>query len=262
MKRSKYITEYIEKICEEKKRPADFSSQGLPPCNLSVDSYWLYLEDIVSAMKEVGGDYYQLSQIDKGGKSSKKMYERMFAYEFYFQLRCIMKRNQSGAYHGLHLNGEPNKGMCTYTRLAGIMDKEENSSILPMWNKWNLFGKKYKESSHFIPDMVLHKPDGLEQQIYLLEIKLESNNDALGDLQKLTELKTTFEHFRQQQEPLANIINDPRFTFYIYVYVGDDFKSKLKNSQLSGTSRDIICIYGNSRINIECSALGELIDEL
>lgn len=98
--------------------------------------------------------------------------------------------------------------------------------------------------------MVLHKDLGSiekEGQIYLAEIKMAENKNALDDLKKLTAL----------QKSKLN------FTFYVFIYAGknkDEFYDELSKIDTSNLAKDIVCIcskFGQS----ECMTLGEIINQ-
>ena len=105
-------------------------------------------------------------------------------------------------------------------------------------------GKEHK----FIPDLILHKDLGTfedEGQIYLAEIKMKGNKEALDDLTKLTNLKKT----------------RLDFAFYIFIYVNmgmSDFISeveKLGNKKIQTIDDDIVC-FCTEFGNYECKSFG------
>lgn len=172
----------------------------------------LYIQDLVDAIQKVDTDYYYWKLYNEG--ETKEAYcERVFAYELYHQLRCIMSpcntAENIGRYQGLTLNGETIK---------------DNS----FFN--NLFSNLYQQ--RFIPDLVLHKDLGKtdeEGQIYLAEIKMSENKEALDDLLKLTNLSK------------SNL----KFSCYIFIYAGlniEEFKEKLSKVKTNNLAKDIVCI--------------------
>lgn len=178
-----------------------------------------YLYDLGYAIKNVGSEYYQWKLMDLSGQEKEVYCERVYAYELYHQLRKIMEcpACMEGKYKGLTLNGEAIKSNTFFKDVfEGLYEVND--------------GKEHK----FIPDLILHKDLGSfenEGQIYLAEIKMKGNKEALNDLEKLTNLKET----------------KLNFDFYIFIYVSismDDFISeveKLGNEVIKKISDDIVC---------------------
>ena len=94
---------------------------------------------------------------------------------------------------------------------------------------------------------MLHKNIGTidkDGQIYLVEIKMGENTNALDDLEKLTLLTKS----------------ELNFHFYIFVYVDksiDELKEMILHKGVDVFSKNIVCICleGNNAI---CTTLGEL----
>ena len=201
-----------------------------------------YLEDIKIALKNVDRIYYRWTNHKEGGtefpsEEIEKAYcERVFAYELYHQIRKIMDANPAlERYQGVYLNGETIKNNKFYTDLFDGLSEYDSSFIEGKCNKRT-------------PDMVLHKDLGSiekEGQIYLAEIKMADNKNALDDLKKLTVL----------QKSKLN------FTFYVFIYVGKDvneFKEEVKLIDTSNYSKDIVCICTKYQQST-CNILGELL---
>ena len=138
-------------------------------------------------------------------------------------------------YQGVYLNGETIKNNKFYTDLFDGLSEYDSSF-------------KEGEDNKRIPDLVLHRDLGSiekEGQIYLAEIKMAENKNALDDLKKLTVL----------QKSKLN------FTFYIFIYAGknkDELYEELSKIDTSIVSKDIVCIcskFGES----ECMTFGEII---
>lgn len=199
-----------------------------------------YLEDIKTALNKVNPIYFswcnhKIVDNDSCSEELQQDYcERVFAYELYHQIRCVMYSNP--IYQNVYLNGETIKRNKFFT---DIFD------TLPLLDSKFHGDKKDK----CVPDLVLHKDLGSiekEGQIYLAEIKMAQNKQALDDLWKLTLLKSS----------------KLEFTFYIFIYVGKDieeFRSELSSIDISKLSLDIVCIctkYGQSK----CMTLGEVLE--
>lgn len=204
-----------------------------------------YLEDIKSALNEVKSVYYgwynhKIANSEYLSEEIQKAYcERVFAYELYHQIRKIMDVNPTlTRYENVYLNGETIKDNKFFTEiyagLAEISTKFSND-----------------KDNKRIPDLVLHKDLGsteTEGQIYLAEIKMKDNENALDDLDKLTLL-------------MKSKLN---FTFYIFIYAGkniDEFKDDLSKKDTSYLSKNIVCIcskFGESK----CMTLGEVLSEM
>ena len=212
---------------------------------LSQHPYREYLEDIKCALKNVDSIYYRWTNHKVGetefpSEEIEKAYcERVFAYELYHQIRKIMDVKPTPTrYENVYLNGETIKDNKFFTEIyAGLAEISTNFSN--------------DKDNKRIPDLVLHKDLGsteTEGQIYLAEIKMKDNENALDDLDKLTLL-------------MKSKLN---FTFYIFIYAGkniDDFKADLSKRDTSYLSKNIVCIcskFGESK----CMTLGEVLSEM
>lgn len=201
-----------------------------------------YLEDIKTALNNVNSVYYswynhKISNSEYPSEEYQKAYcERVFAYELYHQIRRIMDTNPAPArYEDVYLNGETIKDNKFFTDIY-----EGLAELSPKFSD-NTDNKR-------IPDLVLHKDLGsteVEGQIYLAEIKMKDNKNALDDLKKLTLLEKS----------------KLNFTFYIFIYAGkniDELKEELSQKDTATLSKDIVCVcskYGES----QCMTLGEII---
>ena len=210
--------------------------------HLENDSFKVYLEDLCSALEEVSPEYKKwiLYNTDASGevKETQESYcERVFAYELYHQLRLIMepcRGHVEERYRELILNGEQVKLDNFYKHLFEGLSK---------------LSEKFKKEGEnkIIPDLVLHKNIGTidkDGQIYLVEIKMGENTNALDDLEKLT-LLTKSELY---------------FHFYIFVYVDksiDELKEMILHKGVDVFSKNIVCICLESNNSI-CITLGEL----
>lgn len=210
--------------------------------HLENDSFKVYLEDLCSALEEVSPEYKKwiLYNTDASGdvKETQESYcERVFAYELYHQLRLIMepcRGHVEERYRELILNGEQVKLDNFYKHLFEGLSK---------------LSEKFKKEGEnkIIPDLVLHKNIGTidkDGQIYLVEIKMGENTNALDDLEKLT-LLTKSELY---------------FHFYIFVYVDksiDELKEMILHKGVDVFSKNIVCICLESN-NAICTTLGEL----
>ena len=210
--------------------------------HLENDSFKVYLEDLCSALEEVSPEYKKwiLYNTDASGevKETQESYcERVFAYELYHQLRLIMepcRGHVEERYRELILNGEQVKLDNLYKHLFEGLSK---------------LSEKFKKEGEnkIIPDLVLHKNIGTidkDGQIYLVEIKMGENTNALDDLEKLT-LLTKSELY---------------FHFYIFVYVDksiDELKEMILHKGVDVFSKNIVCICLESN-NAICTTLGEL----
>lgn len=211
---------------------------------LSQHTFREYLEDIKCALKNVDSIYYRWTnhKVDETKFPSEEFEiaycERVFAYELYHQIRKIMDENPAlERYRGVYLNGETIKSNHFYADLFDGLSEYDSSF-------------KEGENNKRTPDLVLHKDLGSieeEGQIYLAEIKMAENKNALDDLKKLTML----------QKSKLN------FTFYIFIYAGkniDELYDELLKIDTSVIAKDIVCIcskFGNSK----CMTLGEIINK-
>jgi len=109
------------------------------------------LDRFTCALLSVAPDYFCVKLPD----GSQAFQERIFAYELYHQLRLQFKENW-------YVNGEFCKGL----------------SLVPRVNRTNWI----------IPDLVIHQPATIENNLVAVEIKSSQNlapKDLLADLQKL-----------------------------------------------------------------------------
>lgn len=167
----------------------------------------IYLGDIIKALSNVSTEYmvYCSPGIKRGSKDYYKYTERMFAYEFYHQYRCIMQRKKR-KYAGLYLNGEQQK--CS---------------------------QGWKGLKKLTPDIVLHgmidKPDysGFSQK-WLCEIKMCTNPEIVSDL---TKIKNKASKLKFQEYVFILVGGDDNYLKY------KCRKEKIKVDDVMG---DTICI--------------------
>lgn len=191
----------------------------------------IYLGDILKALSKVRTEYmvYCSPGIKRGGKDYYKYTERMFAYEFYHQYRCIMQRKKK-KYDGLYLNGEQQK--CS---------------------------QGWKGLKKITPDIVLHgmidSPDysGFSQK-WLCEIKMCTNPEIVNDLTKIKNktLKLKFQEY-----------------VFIFVGGDDKYlkeECRKKTIKVDDVFCETICIcidindYKNNDFNIVCKRICNIID--
>ncbi len=133
-----------------------------------------YIEDFIEALSKVNWEYYSYTTLDKVTKYP----ERVFAYELYHQLRKIMEKN-SQKYDNVYLNGEQTKGKL-------IVEDLELCT----------------------PDLVMHRnmiDCKQEDQLWLCEIKMKGNKEAMSDLNKFHKMSSL------------------NFQCYIFLYAGVKF---------------------------------------
>ncbi len=206
-----------------------------------------YYKDICTALKNVDDAYYTFKYHDV-----HKLYERMFAYELYHQIRVIIdkkKKKSNNYYNNVYLNGEPDKFLNLYIKLANTENKVNKK-------------RKYKGlllKDKFSPDLVLHgSPNETNEQFYIAEIKMQSNDKVVSDLLKMTDY--------------VNLL-DPKFKMHFLIYIlyslDDDvlmekLKAKIKNKEINPQklSRDIICIEASGKNNIRTRTLGSILDQI
>ena len=216
---------------------------GINSSKLLNDELNVYLEDLCSALEKVTPQYRKWVLYDTEPSSdtieTRESYcERVFAYELYHQLRLIMEPCPGYVlerYKNLLLNGEQVKNDNFYKNLFGKL-----SEITDKFKKGG--------NNKIVPDLVLHNKIGtIEEngQIYLVEIKMGENNNALDDLEKLTLLGKS----------------ELNSHFYIFVYVDktiNDLKKKILHKGFEAFSPDIVCICLEDN-NATCTTLGDLI---
>ena len=153
-----------------------------------------YIEDFITALKKVDSMYYTYTT----SKKVTKYPERVFAYELYHQFRIIMARKKD-IYKDVHLNGEQ-------TKSREVVEDLERCA----------------------PDLILHKslfecsPEG---QLWLCEIKMKNNNDAMKDLRKFSKMEKL------------------NFPVYIFLYAGVTFKEMIKQIEEENQKRKIKCAH-------------------
>lgn len=68
-----------------------------------------YLEDVYNALNKVGEKYYSWPNPHASNDNIVQTIERVFAYEFYHQLRLISEKNTNSNYGNIDINGEMQK---------------------------------------------------------------------------------------------------------------------------------------------------------
>lgn len=195
---------------------------------------WSYTEDFLNALCNVDPGYYLFSPAHTGNARyvREEVYtERIFAYEFYHQYRCIMSEN--GKYSDIFLNGEQTK----------------TKEVVP-------------DLERCAPDLVMHKkieaadPKG---QLWLCEIKMARSQDPLSDIRKFHDMASL--QFKEKiflfaggcKERLLLLINE-----------------KLGANQINpDKDGNVICVCSSCKhiydgkhlyeLYVDCHRLGELI---
>jgi len=221
-----------------------------------------YLQDMLHAFGKVDSDYYISDPEYADSEKAQRLYERCFAYELYHQLRQIMGHESRKAdYTKVKLNGETGKNSKTYKRL--FLESPIALDNIQLEDFINKCLKKYKK---FSPDLILHQASGFDHQVYMAEIKMDTNNDALSDLKKLTDL-------RKNLRDLSNHTGENAgFYFYLFIYTGN-LETKIEHvqndtwnriSDITKTDHNIICLYrikhqDNPKPVYKCMTLGEVV---
>lgn len=215
----------------------------------------LYLEDILDALNEINKDdsFYNINDVpqesEEGETSSESeliqnVYERCFAYELYHQIRLRMNKD---CYKDLVLNGETGKSVHVFQKVFFSKPSDfQDDDTKRMIKK---FQKKF---STFYPDLVLHHPGNFLNQVYIVEIKMDTNPDYCNDFKKLTDLKRIFEKISSMggnADGMEHPNEDARFKYYIFIYSGF-LLEKLVATQRKTWDKikkykdsDIICFY-------------------
>lgn len=208
------------------------------------DLSYNYYIDICTALQNVKKEYYTFAY-----HNERKLYERMFAYELYHQIRVIIDdKNKSGNkdYAGVYLNGEPDKSLNIYQDLSKAADT---------LNKEN---ECQKLNNVFRPDLVLHIPDKTKAQQYIAEIKMLANEDVVSDFIKLTDYIKRLK---------------PKFKMHFLIYIvnsldnkelEEKLKTKIEKEEINpeDLSRDIICIEASGENDIRTRTLGDILDKI
>lgn len=235
----------------------------------------LYLEDILDALNEINKDdsFYNINDVpqesEEGETSSESeliqnVYERCFAYELYHQIRLRMNKD---CYKDLVLNGETGKSVHVFQKVFFSKPSDFQD------NKTKRMIKKFqKKFSTFYPDLVLHHPGNFLNQVYIVEIKMDTNPDYCNDFKKLTDLKSIFEMISPKSGNAAGMAHpneDARFKYYIFIYSGF-LLEKLVATQRKTWDKikkykdsDIKCFYKdrNNERNYVYKSLGEVVLE-
>ncbi len=223
------------------------------------ERYMLYLKDLLKALDKVDSSYYVINYMeDYDHETIEKIYERMFAYELYHQLRLIIGEREDvlKRYLDVTLNGEMPKSCAHYKRLLYGQNQPSGNKRLD-----KLIKKCFGQKDRLTPDLILHEAGNLDQQVYLVEIKMANNDCYYKDFEKLTNLKKCLEELGK----IERCDKTPDFNFYIFVYEGDlEFKLSYSKEAYSivcdesKVNRNIVCYYriGNE---FQCCTLAEVI---
>lgn len=198
-----------------------------------------YLNDILNAFSKVEPEYYISDPDYANSEEAQSLYERCFAYELYHRLRQIMGyKSRKEDYTKVILNGETGKNCKTYKRL--FLKSSETLHDIQLEKFINKCLRKYRK---FSPDLILHQALGFEHQVYMAEIKMETNDTALSDLKKLTELRKSLGELSDYTGENAG------FFFYLFIYTGN-LESKIEHAhsntwdEISNkTDQNIVCLY-------------------
>ena len=200
---------------------------------------WDYMDDFLEALCNVDLGYYMYSPAHTGnsGRVREEVYtERIFAYEFYHQYRCIMDSDdKKKRYIGISLNGEQTK-----TR-----------EVVP-------------DLERCAPDLVMHNKIGAadsDGQLWLCEIKMAKSHDALSDITKFHKMLSL--QFKEKIFLYAGACKE-RLLLYL--------KNKVELGEISPENDgNVICICSsckcvtekkhNYELYVDCHRLGELIKD-
>ena len=235
----------------------------------------LYLEDILDALNEINKDdsFYNINDVpqesEEGETSSESeliqnVYERCFAYELYHQIRLRMNKD---CYKDLVLNGETGKSVHAF---KNVFFPEPNDSQDDDTKR--MIKQFHEEYPKFYPDLVLHHPGNFLNQVYIVEIKMDTNPDYCNDFKKLTDLKRIFEKISSMggnADGMEHPNEDARFKYYIFIYSGFLLEKLVAKHQTKWeeinrySDSDIICFYKdrNNEGNYVYKSLGEVVLE-
>lgn len=200
---------------------------------------WDYMDDFLQALCNVDISYYMYSPAHTGNadRVREEVYtERIFAYEFYHQYRCIMSSDENKErYEGLFLNGEQTK----------------TKEVVPDLEKC-------------APDLVMHRERGADVpngQLWLCEIKMAKSHNPLSDITKIHDMVSL--HFKENIFLFAGACKE-RLLLYI--------KNKVEIGEISlENDGNVICICSsckcvtdkkyNYELYVDCHRLSELIKD-
>lgn len=200
---------------------------------------WDYMDDFLQALCNVDLGYYMYSPAHTGNadRVREEVYtERIFAYEFYHQYRCIMDSDDKiKKYLEISLNGEQTK-----TR-----------EVVPDLEKC-------------APDLVMHKSIGAsdpEGQLWLCEIKMAKSYNPLSDITKFHDMASL--HFKENIFLFAGACKE-RLLLYI--------KNKVETGEINPENDgNVICICSsckcvtdkkhNYKLYVDCHRLSELFED-
>ena len=182
------------------------------------DDQCCFVDDLLLSLSGVDSFYYSYTT----PKGNIKYPERVFAYEVYHQLREIMQE-KAEKYNDIYLNGEQQKS-------SEVVD----------------------DLSKCTPDLVLHKriyDCKQEDQLWLCEIKMKGNPDAVSDLMKFEKMEAL------------------NFQCYIFLYAGVTFsemvdkigKTKIQSDNCVFDKTICISSYNDGgKIEIHCHSLKDI----
>lgn len=200
---------------------------------------WDYMDDFLQALSNVESSYYMYSPAHTGNASRFRVEvytERIFAYEFYHQYRCLMSCDENKEkYEGIFLNGEQTK-----TR-----------EVVP-------------DLERCAPDLVMHRERGADApggQLWLCEIKMAKSNNPLSDITKFHDMESL--HFKEYIFLFAGACKER-----LLLYIKDKIDSREISSENDG---NIICICSSCKrvtdkkhffeLYVDCHRLSELIKD-
>lgn len=200
---------------------------------------WDYMDDFLKALCNVDLGYYMFFPAHTGNANHdrEEVYtERIFAYEFYHQYRCMMDCDENWErYKCISLNGEQTK----------------TKEVVP-------------DLERCTPDLVMHKKLGAadpEGQLWLCEIKMAKSYNPLSDITKFHDMASL--HFKEYIFLFAGACKER-----LLIYIKDKVESGEISSENDG---NIICISSsckrvtdkkhNYELYVDCHRLSELIKD-
>ncbi len=238
--------------------------KGLLAQKEMAERYFQYLEDLIDASSKVDKRYYTINDYSNfDPEEIERYYERMYAYELYHQLRLIIgeRDKEIERYKNVILNGEMQKSFYLYKYLTlgkNNSNKTQALEVSPELSR--LIDKCFGPKDRLIPDLILHEKDSVDEQVYLVEIKMGNNPNYLEDFEKLTNFKICLEKFVKESKGKHN----PSFHLYIFLYE-DDLEKKMEcSSKIQSIKKDIdgsiICCYRKNNERYCCRTFDELME--
>ena len=215
--------------------------------------YCIYLKLLMEALclyEEEENNRYNRKFEDFNG------YERCFVTNLRTPIKYLLDKNEAVP-QVINVECEFNKNAQDYaTNFCNSSNQEVNAKFESMLKK------EENSNGMFSPDLIIHSPNNMLNQVLYLEAKFERNQDWYGDFEKITKFIEACYYLKDYVDKDHN----PLFFFHVFLFIGGSLKNKISEAhaktqkEIAKCNQDIICI-DKEKDTWYCRTIKEILDE-